>query len=1010
MKVCVFLSVFAYAVHAQVIVEKFNILSGHTAQIADLTFSPDGKYLASVGYYREAKIWSTERKALHKDLPHEEQFYVSSADFSPDSRFLVTATKGRKLITEKEGVLFVWNVQTGQQVRRIDVGSGEIHDVACSADGKYIACANKEKTVSLYDGSSGQLLKTLAGHERSVEALEFSTNGKWLISMEEFGRVAVWDVAKGEAVFFADTKARSVRSVDFTHDSKIAFCMDIDGKFTYWTVPDGALMESKLAVQRKNFRPKAVSANLGYLLTLRQNLIAVFNNQVPDTLFQVRDYPRQFESQFTFSSDGDLLVAADRNGAIVLWKLGPAASQSETLRPMSAEAQFMPLGGITAGKVTKVESVEIETNVWKRMTGHVGQVRGLDFLAGGHTLVSSGFDKTVRVWDADKGQAVRTLTGHTAPLQHLTTSADGKWILSGGGDETVRVWDAASGQLVRTLQSDRGYSVFSIAISSNRKLVAAGSQYKRILVWDVTTGQKLKTFDGSDRPIYSVAFSADAKHLFVVTGMEIKQWDVQSGAEVTLRGNSYASGHQHYINCLSASADGRWLASGGNDKRVVLWDAGSLQEERDLKGHSGEITCLDFSNDGTLLASGSLDKTVKLWSTADGKLVRTFSGNPQYVRSVSISPDQRFVAAADEGGEIVVWEIPAGAVSGKAIADRTPPTITVSEPTVKRGMRQTVPAKDLVVKGIAKDESGILEVLVNGIEARVTAQGEFAATIKLAVGENVITIRATDTKNNSAEETFTVQRETEMKSSTAVKSLDRRDYALLIGTDDYDSWSDLVNPINDSRALEKELTEHYGFQVERVENPMMSGIMAKLREYAQKSFGDKDQLFIFVAGHGQFDDVFKEGYLVAKDSKRDDELRTSYVSHSNLRTIINNIPCKHVFLVMDVCFGGTFDPLVASRGDEYSQISKDEFIERKLKQKTRKYMTSGGKEYVPDGVPGRHSPFTRRLLEALRSYGGADGIVTISELQSFVDKVSPQPQSGKFGSDEAGSDFLFIVR
>jgi hypothetical protein len=134
------------------------------------------------------------------------------------------------------------------------------------------------------------------------------------------------------------------------------------------------------------------------------------------------------------------------------------------------------------------------------------------------------------------------------------------------------------------------------------------------------------------------------------------------------------------------------------------------------------------------------------------------------------------------------------------------------------------------------------------------------------------------------------------------------------------------------------------------------------------------------------------------------------MSHSNLRTIVNNIPCKHIFLVMDVCFGGTFDPLIASRGDEYSDMSKDEFIERKLKQTTRKYMTSGGKEYVPDGVPGRHSPFARRLLEALRSYGGADGILTLAELQAVVEKTSPQPQSGKFGNDEAGSDFLFIVR
>lgn len=148
----------------------------------------------------------------------------------------------------------------------------------------------------------------------------------------------------------------------------------------------------------------------------------------------------------------------------------------------------------------------------------------------------------------------------------------------------------------------------------------------------------------------------------------------------------------------------------------------------------------------------------------------------------------------------------------------------------------------------------------------------------------------------------------------------------------------------------------------------------------------------------------------------DDDGNTSYLPHSILRTIINNIPCQHTFLMMDVCFGGTFDQnLTKHRGGNrktnvYQEISQQQFIARKLQFKTRKFVTSGGKEYVPDGKPGHHSPFARKILEALRNNGGNDNILTYTELLNYVERVQPSPHHGEFGDNEPGSDFLFIIK
>lgn len=284
--------------------------------------------------------------------------------------------------------------------------------------------------------------------------------------------------------------------------------------------------------------------------------------------------------------------------------------------------------------------------------------------------------------------------------------------------------------------------------------------------------------------------------------------------------------------------------------------------------------------------------------------------------------------------------------------------------------------------------------------------------LSLNPGDNVIKIVAVSMDNV----TTTDMRVLKVAGSGGeVVATARTDRALLFGIDQYDEWGNLFNPVKDAETIAEELRTNYGYETEVVLNATTSEIMSKLREYAKKSYQPNDQLFIFFAGHGQFDEIFTEGYLVGSDSKLNDPGKTSYISHSTLRTVINNIPSGHILLTLDACFGGTFDPLVAragSRGgdDIYNDITRSEFIQRRLRWKTRKYITSGGKQYVADGKPGGHSPFARKFLQALRDYGGQDQILTIQELQGYLLTLKMEPHAGEFGDNEPGSDFIFVAR
>jgi hypothetical protein len=83
---------------------------------------------------------------------------------------------------------------------------------------------------------------------------------------------------------------------------------------------------------------------------------------------------------------------------------------------------------------------------------------------------------------------------------------------------------------------------------------------------------------------------------------------------------------------------------------------------------------------------------------------------------------------------------------------------------------------------------------------------------------------------------------------------------------------------------------------------------------------------------------------------------------------------------------------------------------RILRYDARFYLTSGGKEYVPDGRPGRHSPFMFKLLEGLRGGAGRKRLVTWKDLSTHVRGLKTEPCAGAFGDSDPGADLLFVPR
>lgn len=256
-------------------------------------------------------------------------------------------------------------------------------------------------------------------------------------------------------------------------------------------------------------------------------------------------------------------------------------------------------------------------------------------------------------------------------------------------------------------------------------------------------------------------------------------------------------------------------------------------------------------------------------------------------------------------------------------------------------------------------------------------------------------------------------------------------YAFICATDTYDNLDDLNNPVRDADSLAQVLSSKYGFITHVLRNPANSEVFFReLRNFKDTArFTHRDELLIFVAGHGIYDGAFHNtGFIAFKDSDTNDISKKSYVEYKMFVGTLDAIPCKKIMLVLDVCYGGSLSQGLVTQSDsrkcnpsmEYEKhlwpynVSQGSAVIRNLNCSNRVYMTSGGYEYVDDGIAGSHSPFAGSLLDVLQN--NTLSVLYANDVYSGIkrrlddagDPTMQSPTYGRFGLDNNGTDFIFV--
>ena len=285
--------------------------------------------------------------------------------------------------------------------------------------------------------------------------------------------------------------------------------------------------------------------------------------------------------------------------------------------------------------------------------GHMALIEGLAFTADGKQLVSSGVDKSIRVWDWQAGRTIRTFRGQVGPgnqgkIYAMALSSDGRWLAAGGWMHQqcagrcgeVRLYDFAAGKLVALLKGHTDV-VNSLAFSPDGKQLAAGGGYgdPTAIIWDVESRRLVQRLVGHKSEIYSVAFTPDGTRL--VTGSydtTVKIWSVADGKEIAT-----LTGHKAKVFRVAVSPVDGMIASGSDNGEIRLWDGKTGAPIRNWMQPGSNPASLTFSPDGKHLLSGSgsyaTDHQVHVWDVATGKQILAFAKHDNIVVASAISAD-----------------------------------------------------------------------------------------------------------------------------------------------------------------------------------------------------------------------------------------------------------------------------------------------------------------------------------------------------------------------------------
>lgn len=553
--------------------------------VACISYSPDGRWLASGGDDGVLRLYDATdlQTRLSERLPFGR---LNGLAFAPNGTRLAMATA--------EGVVSVYDVDTGKETVRIAAHNGPATDVVFSADGNWIISSgdDADPNIRVWDAATGNRVSEIAGNEKRIDCLAVSKNGRFLASVGRDRSLRLWSIDETGSHSPHAVIQRFYRftSVNFSPDEKWlvagsliqgAYGFRIDGQDELFVSPHLDAVDAVDISEDGKWGADADRAGTVRLWPIRPSTTPPWKDAGRDPISWCAHEEKI--TSLCFSPDGQNIVTATITGRIRVWKIDELTS-----------TRAIPFGHGTA--FTSGVPVDEETFATIEVPRDA--------------IVTNGSSDRVmfRLWDYAglKEKRQRPAKGHVSAI---TTNPDGRDLWAGWHSGSIRKFKTAD----------------------------LSEQFR---------------FDGIEAPIEALAVSGDGQLLCVHTDQRLDWFQLPSFKPAaglpTRRCNAIA---------LSGDGRWLALATKPEDT-IEIWDLKRRRLTHTLPRSRGPVKVMQFSPDDATLAAGDDGRQIRLWDVQTGSLVSELTGDSSGLNDLRFHPDGERLFSLAINGAIRIWHLP----------------------------------------------------------------------------------------------------------------------------------------------------------------------------------------------------------------------------------------------------------------------------------------------------------------------------------------------------------------
>lgn len=536
-----------------------QLLANQVGLAVDLTFSPDGKLLASSNEDGTVSLWDIASRNLTGKIftgdvdsqgspnPEAEDTGVRQEEdlaFSPGGKVLAS--------TSSNGAIILWDVASRKPVGSpLASPGGAVQQLAFSPDGRTLAASSDDQSIRLWDVTTGSLVnQPLLGHTQSTVYLAFSPDGKMLASIDRGGTIILWNMATDSLIF---------QSLQYSNGSQDGRSLLSSAVFS----PDGHVIIAGNNSGEILLRDEET----GKLVTVLDASIDPLN--LPSTTGrQPFDSNALTIESLTFSPDGHTLAAGRFDGMVFLWDWQTRKPLmhfrlEKALRTLTYSPNGHQLASTyDSGDILLTNAVGkiVHTLATHHPSSLPTQMSTAAFSKDG-TIVAAGDSNTVVLWDAMTGKRLgQPLQGHTTSVESVAFSPDGNILASSDSSGTTILWDAHTWKIMNKPLSNNDLNFnFNIASAGfafspdGSMLASAITEFNgsttdmfSVTLWNVASQEPIAHAfqDGQDQiadhyAVNSVVFSPDGKQVAILVSSHpyfshINLWNIDVGFWQTL--------------------------------------------------------------------------------------------------------------------------------------------------------------------------------------------------------------------------------------------------------------------------------------------------------------------------------------------------------------------------------------------------------------------------------------------------------------------------------------------